>query len=91
MFKFKKKNKYMKLSKKEQKGFLQGVITQSVIYLILFSVITLGFSKELEIFFGAINEFNLESKLKIILLMIPVILIISVLVSLGKIIVNKNK
>ena len=36
MFKFKKKNKYMKLSKKEQKGFLQGVITQSVIYLILF-------------------------------------------------------
>ena len=78
MFKFKKKNKYMKLSKKEQKGFLQGVITQSVIYLILFSVITLGFSKELEIFFGAISEFNLESKFKIILLMIPVILIISV-------------
>lgn len=90
MFKFKKKKNYMKLTKKEQKEFLKEAIKSSIIYLIIFSVAVLGFSKDLAYAFKAIDNLTLDMKLKLIILFVPICIIIAVLIALGKLLINKK-
>lgn len=90
MFKFKKKKNYMKLTKKEQKEFLKEAIKSSIIYLVLFSILVLGFSKELAYAFKAIDNLTLDMKLKLIILFVPICIIIAVSIALAKLLINKK-